>query len=171
MGRLHLSSLLLLNKTIQFFTNPISQFNSKMTFQHHDVFQRTPTICMDLVLETQMDDIGYLSTERYPELKKLNIIGFSGRSFAEHSVRSPVVEDLVLTDCPNLVNLQGIEEFTSLKRLWLSNCPLVEIHIDIDVIIKVLDDNDEAIEELDEFEEQHFLAFEQVVVEEEKTDE
>lgn len=149
-----------------------------MTFQHHDVFQRTPTICMDLVLEAPRDDIGYLSTERYPELKKLNIIGFSGRSFAEHSVRSPVVEDLVLTDCPNLVSLQGIEEFTSLKRLWLSNCPLVsnrslvEIHIDIDVIVKVLDDNEEAVEELDEFEEQHFLAFEQAVeAEEEKADE
>ena len=143
-----------------------------MTFQHHDVFQRTPTICMDLVLEDPSDDIGYLSTERYPELKKLNIIGFSGRSFAEHSVRSPVVEDLVLTDCPNLVSLQGIEEFTSLKRLWLSNCPLVSscqlVEIHIDVIVKVLDDNDEANEELDEFEEQHFLAFEQEGEEEEE---
>jgi hypothetical protein len=150
-----------------------------MTFQHHDVFQRTPTICMDLVLEAPSDDIGYLSTERYPELKKLNIIGFSGRSFAEHSVRSPVVEDLVLTDCVNLVSLQGIEEFTSLKRLWLSNCPLLEIRMDINIIVKVLDNNDEAVEELDEFEEQHFLAFEQEAeaeaeeaeAEEEKADE
>jgi hypothetical protein len=130
-----------------------------------------PTISMELILETERDDIGFLSIERYPQLKQLNIIGFPGVSFAEHSVRSPVVEDLVLTDCENLVDLSGIEEFTSLKRLWVSNCPLIDFSSNniIDVRIIATGDGFEIFstpgtrlfshQDLDEVEEEHFSTF------------
>ena len=148
-----------------------------------------PTISMGIVIEEQSDDIGYLSVQEYPELKQLNIIGLPGRSFAEYSIRSPIVEDLVLTDCDNLVSLSGIEEFTSLKRLWLCNCPSVDFNSTnlIDIRVVATGDGFEALtlpverlfsqEELDETEEQHFVTFyeqqeqqQQQVVEEEEKD-
>ena len=78
---------------------------------------------------------------------------------------------MVLTDCDNLVSLSGIEEFTSLKRLWLCNCPSVDFSSTnlIDIRVVATGDGFEALtlpverlfsqEELDETEEQHFVTF------------
>lgn len=135
-------------------------------------FSNQPTICMKLVLEEASDDIGFLSSGRYPHLKLLTIIGFTGASFADHSVRSPIVEDLVLVDCESLTDLRGVEDFTSLKRIWLSNCPLLadvsEALLCPNIVdVKVLatqNRNDESISffteaELYEVESKHFEAF------------